>query len=108
MLSGAPIPHGREELLQVLASAESAEQEIRSIEERSTNYWLLEYLSRFKKDQAMAATVLDSKGNIELDDFYIRGKITTLNKLQPGETVEVLIESIDPAKAEVRFAARRP
>jgi exoribonuclease-2 len=104
MLSGAAIPHGREELLKVLASAEAAEQEIRSIEERSTNYWLLEYLSRFKREQQLPATVLDSKGNIELDDLYIRGKVTTtLTKLQPGETVGVVIDSLDPAKAEVRF-----
>src|SRR5262249_26517594 len=41
LLSGSPIPHGREELLQILSSAEAAEQEIRTIEDRSTNYWLL-------------------------------------------------------------------
>src|SRR5262245_36869240 len=104
MLRGAAIPHGREELLRILVTAEAAEQEIRAIEERSTNYWLLEYLSRFKRDQQLPATVLDSKGNIELDDFYIRGKVaTTSNKLQPGETISVAIESLDPAKAEVRF-----
>src|SRR5205823_14115151 len=66
MLSGAPIPHGREELLQILAAAEAAEQEIRTIEDRSTNYWLLEYLSRYKKDQPLSAVVLDAKGTIEL------------------------------------------
>src|SRR5205085_7381717 len=61
MLSGAPIPYSREELLQILVTAEAAEQEIRGIEERSTNYWLLEYMSRYKKGQALPAVALDAK-----------------------------------------------
>src|SRR5262249_23887243 len=68
MLGGAAVPYSREELLQILAGAEAAEQEIRSLEERSTNYWLLEYLSRYKRDQALTAIVLDAKGNVELED----------------------------------------
>src|SRR5207247_1678381 len=57
MLSGAPIPHGREELLQILSSAEAAEQEIRALEDRSTNYWLLEYLSRYNPEKSWPAMV---------------------------------------------------
>jgi exoribonuclease-2 len=103
MLSGAPIPHGREELLKILSTAEAAEQEIRAIEDRSTNYWLLEYLSRHKKDEPLAAVVLDSKGNVELVDYYLRAKVSAVSTLPAGETVQVLIESIDPGKGEVRF-----
>src|SRR5215470_2725985 len=103
MLRSAAIPNGREELLRILVTAEAAEQEIRAIEERSTNYWLLEYLSRYKKHQQLAAVVLDLKGNIEIEDFYLRGKLTPANKLQPGEVVQVRIESIEPDKTEVRF-----
>jgi exoribonuclease-2 len=103
MLRGAAIPHGREELLRILVTAEAAEQEIRAIEERSTNYWLLEYLSRYKKHEQLSAVVLDLKGNIEIEDFYFRGKLTPANKLQPGEVVQVRIESIEPDKTEVRF-----
>src|ERR1044072_8094146 len=36
MLAGEPIPHGREELLQILMSSEGLEVEIRQLEERST------------------------------------------------------------------------
>src|SRR5439155_21844415 len=53
LLSGAPIPHGREELLQILAAAEAAEQEIRAIEDRSTNYWLLTYLEKYRRDEVL-------------------------------------------------------
>jgi exoribonuclease-2 len=103
LLAGTPIPHGREELLQILSSAEAAEQEIRAIEDRSTNYWLLEYLSRHKRDESLAAVVLDSKGNIELEDFFLRAKLTAAGKAQPGETVNVRIENIEPAAGDVRF-----
>ncbi|HSU89672.1 MAG TPA: RNB domain-containing ribonuclease, partial [Terriglobia bacterium] len=104
-LSGVPVPYGREELLQILAAAEAAEQEIRAIEDRSTNYWLLEYLARYKRGESLAAVVLDPKGNIELQDYYLRGRVSGLVKLQPGEMVDVRIETIDPAKGEVRFRA---
>ena len=103
ILSGRPAPHVREELLQILVAAEAAEQEIRAIEDRSTNYWLLEYLSRRKKDEPLSAIALDSKGSIELEDYYLRAKIAGPNKLQPGDTIKVQIEAIDPAKGEVRF-----
>src|SRR2546427_5404840 len=103
-LSGVPVPYGREELLQILAAAETAEQEIRAIEDRSTNYWLLEYLARYKRGESLAAVVLDPKGNIELQDYYLRARVGPV-KLQPGDMVDVRIETIDPAKGEVRFRA---
>ena len=51
----------------------------------------------------LQAVVLDAKGNIELEDYYLRAKVAAANKAQPGETISVRIESIDPSKAEVRF-----
>jgi len=103
MLQGSQIPYGREELLKILAGAESAEQEIRAIEDRSTNYWLLEYLSRYKSNDRLQAIVLDTKGTIELCNYFLRAKLTSVNKVQPGNTIDVQIDSIDPARGEVRF-----
>jgi exoribonuclease-2 len=103
MLSGAAIPYAREELLHILATAETAEQEIRAIEDRSTNYWLLKYLERYKKEETLSAVVLDQKGNIELEDYYLRSKVSSGIKLQPGDTISVRIETIDPVKGDVRY-----
>jgi exoribonuclease-2 len=104
LLRGAPIPHGREELLQVLTTAESAEQEIRAIEDRSTNYWLLEYLSRYKKQEPLRGVLLDSKGTVELEDYYLRAKVAAaIGRFQPGETITVQIDSLDPATADIRL-----
>jgi exoribonuclease-2 len=103
LLRGMPIPHAREELLQILSTAEAAEQEIRAIEDRSTNYWLLEYLSRYKQEEPLSAVVLDGKGSIELEDFYLRAKVTAVGKLEPGQTVQVQIENVDPGSGDIRF-----
>src|SRR5262249_17581215 len=102
-LQGEEIPYDREELLRILAAAESAEQENRALEDRSTNYWLLEYLARYRKDEPLAAIILDSKGNIEVKDYYLRVKLTAAGKAQPGTVVEVHVDAIDPARGEVRF-----
>ena len=103
MLTDCPIPHVREELLQILTTAETVEQEIRAIEDRSTNFWLLEYLLRHKRDQPLPAIVLDAKGTVELEDYYLRAKVVAANKIKPGEAVQVQIESVDPVKGEIRF-----
>jgi exoribonuclease-2 len=103
MLTGAPMPYTREELLRILANAETTEQEIRGIEDRSTNYWLLKYLEKYRREEVLQAIVLDPKGNIELEDFYLRSKVSNGGKQEPGETVQVRIDTIDPAKGDIRF-----
>ena len=106
LLAARPIPYTRDELLRILAAAEAAELEIRSIEDRSTNYWLLQHLAKEKMDQALKAIVLDQKGNIELEDYYLRGKLSGPPGVQPGAVIEVVIETIDPLKGESRFRSR--
>jgi exoribonuclease-2 len=103
LLHANPIPHTREELLQVLAAAEGAESEIRSLEERSTSYWLLKYLAREKMSAVLNAMVLDKKGTVELDEYYLRGRLPDPGTAEPGNTVQVTIDEIDPVRAEVRF-----
>jgi len=105
-LQGKPIPYDREELLRILANAETTEQEVRSIEDRSTNYWILEYLSREKIGQPMNAVVLDRKGNIELEGCYLRGKLlnpAAAGTDEPGSVISIMIDTIHPDKGEVRF-----
>jgi hypothetical protein len=46
---------------------------------------------------------LDQKGAFELEDLYLRGKIQNGPASEPGRTVQVRIDSIDPRKGDVRF-----
>ena len=101
-LKGKPFPYDREELMRILANAETTEQEIRAIEDRSTNYWILEYLSREKMGQPMNAVVLDRKGNIELEECYLRCRLQTGSD-EPGSAISVMIDTIHPDKGEVRL-----
>jgi exoribonuclease-2 len=103
MLQQKPAPHTPDELLRVIAAAEGAESEIRSLEERSTTYWLLKYLAREKKETVMNATVLDKKTSVELDEYYVRGKLADPGTAEPGHTVQVTIDAIDPLRSEIRF-----
>jgi exoribonuclease-2 len=103
LLQEKPIPHAREELLAVLAAAEAAEVEIRALEDRSTSYWLLQHLARERMTAVLNAVVLDRKGSMELEDYYLRGKLPDPGTVEPGTVVQVAIDHIDPAKGEVRF-----
>jgi exoribonuclease-2 len=103
LLKDKPAPHTPDELLRVLAAAEAAEQEIRSLEERSTSYWLLTFLSREKMNDVLNSVVLDNKGTVELEDYYLRGKVPDPGTMEPGNAIQVRIAHIDPLKSEVRF-----
>lgn len=102
-LQSGPLPYDSEELLKILANAETVEHDIRGIEDRSTNYWILEYLAREKMNVPMNAVVLDRKGTIELEDCYLRGKLQTPGGEDPGSTLSVMVDTIHPGKGEVRF-----
>lgn len=103
LLRGEAVPHAREELLQVLAAAEGAELEIRSLEERSTTYWVLKYLAREKMGAVLNAMVLDKKGTVELEGYNLRGKVPDPGTAEPGQIIPVTIDDIDPLRAEIRF-----
>jgi exoribonuclease-2 len=102
LLESKPLPYTQDELLRALTSAETAEGEIRSLEDRATHYWLLEYLARYKMNEPLLATVLDSGGGIELAEYYLRAKVSG-GPFKPGQTIQVTIESIDPLTQDARF-----
>jgi len=51
----------------------------------------------------MTATVLDKKTSVELDEFYVRGRIIDPGSAEPGATIPVSIDAIDPLRSEIRF-----
>ncbi len=104
-LEGNPFPYDREELLGIITSAEAAELDIRRLEQTSTTYWILTYLSREKMGKSIRALVIDGNGTVELTDYLIRGKVSDGTQWQMGDEVTVEIESIDPARGDIRFRA---
>ena len=104
-LEGNPFPYDREELLGIITSAEAAELDIRRLEQMSTMYWILTYLSREKMGKSIRALVIDGNGTVELTDYLVRGKVSDGTQWQMGDEVTVEIESIDPARGDIRFRA---
>src|SRR5581483_5143394 len=61
-----------DELLSVLANAESADSEAKELERRSKRYWSLRYLERLACDQLLPAIVLREGSTAELLDYAVR------------------------------------
>ena len=102
-----PLPYDSEELLRILTTAESAELENRRLEQESTTYWVLKYLDREEMNRPLPALLLDRRGNIELTDYLVRGKVSDTQQWKPGEGAMVEVESIDPERQEIRFRPAR-
>ena len=102
-LANEPLPFGSEELLRVLTTAEAAELENRRLEEESTTYWVLKYLAREEMNRPLRALLLDRKGNMQLTDYLVRGRVSDKQQWKPGEGAMVEIESIDLERQEIRF-----
>jgi exoribonuclease II len=102
-LQDRPVQHNREELQKIMATAESAEAEVRSLEERSSHYWLIQYLAQQPPGDPLSAMILDRKGTVELQDYYLRARIADSGSASIGDVVPVAIEHSDPLKGEIRL-----
>ncbi len=102
-MRGEAFPYDTDELFRIITSAEATEVEIRHLEQTSTTYWVLTYLSREKSGQPLTATVLDHRGTVELNDYLVRGKAPASEEWSVGDIVTVEIESVRPISGEVRF-----
>jgi RNase II-type exonuclease len=52
---------------------------------------------------ALNAIVLDKKGTVELENYYVRGKMPDPGTTEPGQVVQVAIDAVDPLRADIRF-----
>lgn len=105
-LADQPLPYQPEELLRVLATAESTEREMRAIERQSTRFWALRYLAEERREDTFEAIVvepIDGGYAVELADLFLRGHLSAEIKHERGERVRVRIERVDPRQDVLRF-----
>jgi exoribonuclease-2 len=105
-LAGQPLRYEREELLEVLINAEAAEQEMKGIERKAVQFWALEYLARYRRDEQFEAIVIDKVGGgyvVELSDIFIRGYLATSTSHEPGDRCCLTIDRIDPKRSVLRM-----
>jgi exoribonuclease-2 len=105
-LAGHAVPYEREELLEILSMAESAERDMRAIERQAMRFWALEFLARERANQPLPAIVVDKIGGgyiLELTDVFIQGYLPTGLGYPLGAHLRVSIEHIDPKRNVLRF-----
>ncbi len=87
-----------DELLSVLANAESADSEAKELERRAKRYWSLRYLERLAGDQLLPAIVLREGSTAELLDYAVRGTLRRAPNLPNDARIMVRIASLDPLR----------
>jgi exoribonuclease-2 len=104
-LVGEPYPYEREELLEVLATAETVEREMRALEQRAHRYWLLEYIRQLPEETELEAVVIRRTREgyeVELGEWFLRASLRTNAELMPGARLRVRCEQCDPRSGVLR------
>lgn len=94
---GQPI-YQSDDLLAVLANAETADSEAKELERRAKRYWALRYLEQLPPDDVLVAMVLREGATAELADYAVRGTLRGAPNLPNQTRVRVRIASIDPLR----------
>ncbi len=87
-----------DELLTVLAAAESAEAEGKELERRAKRYWILRYLERHALGQPLEAIVLRDGASAELEAYAVRGSLRGAPNVASQTRVLVQISRIEPVR----------
>jgi exoribonuclease-2 len=96
-------PYSVDELLAVLAGAESAEASGRDLERRAKRYWILRYLDRHARDARLTAFALREGASAELADFAVRGTLRGAPSLPDESAILVRISRVDPLRGWLAF-----
>jgi len=87
-----------DELLTVLAAAESAEAEGKELERRAKRYWILRYLERHALGRPLEAIVLRDGASAELEAYAVRGSLRGAPNVASQTRVLVQISRIEPVR----------
>ncbi|MDQ7041735.1 MAG: RNB domain-containing ribonuclease [Rhodothermus sp.] len=104
-LANAPLPYDTTRLFEVLATAEAAEREARTLEQQATRYWALVWLKRHTAQtfEAIVVTRRPAGYLVELQPYGLRGLLATADALRPGDCVIVRPEAVDPRRGRLRL-----
>jgi exoribonuclease-2 len=106
-LDGRPPPCQAQALMQVLATAEATEREVKRIEEVVTERWALEYVSRLERRTGLEATVLGANPGggyrVQLEICGARGVLVDDRAHDPGQRLLVDVKTVRPRKGTLRL-----
>jgi hypothetical protein len=102
-LAGESPPYNADELLVVLAGAESAEDSGRELERRAKRYWTLRYLEENRTGVALLASATRDGASAELMDYAVRGTLHGAPSLSNQAEILVRISRVDPLRGWLAF-----
>lgn len=102
-LAGETPPYNADELLAVLAGAESAEDLGRELERRAKRYWTLRYLEENATGVALLASATRDGASAELVDYAVRGTLHGAPSLSNQAEILVQISRVDPLRGWLAF-----
>jgi len=108
-LAGEALPYDQEELLTVLATAESVEQEVRRVESHANRHWLLEYLARNLAGEPLEVLVVEETHGghrVELTEWGLSAFLAR-DPCQPGQRLWARIDQIVPRRGYLRLRAAK-
>ncbi len=95
--------YGVDELLKVLANAESAEASGRELERRAKRYWTLRYLERKALGVPLRAFAVREGASAELIDYAVRGTLHGAPLLPNDAPIMVRVSRVDPLRGWLAF-----
>ena len=105
-LAGEDAPYSREELLTVLATAETVERDIRRVELHSSRRWLIEYLLRYRLKEEWEVLVLEALHGgyrVELVEWGLTAFLASRTPIDPGTHLPARIHSAQPRRGRLRL-----
>ena len=101
--SGSAPPYRDDELLTVLANAESAEASGRELERRAKRYWVLRHLESTAVGTPLTAFATREGASAELTDYVMRGTLRGAPILPDFAPITVRIARVDPLRGWLSF-----
>jgi exoribonuclease-2 len=92
-----------DELMEVLANAESAELGAKELERRAKRYWALRFLEESRADQPLLARALRAGTGAELSEFPLRGSLRGAPPSIGEIPILVAVAKIDPLRGHLAF-----
>lgn len=96
--NGSSPPYEAEELLGVLATAETVEAEGKDLERRARRYWTLRYLELHALNRPLKAAVLRDGASAELDNYAVRGSLHGAPHVPSRAPILVQIARVEPVR----------
>ncbi|MCC6748051.1 MAG: RNB domain-containing ribonuclease [Deltaproteobacteria bacterium] len=105
LVAGEAPPYDAKALLEVLATVEATELEMKRVESAVTQRWALEVVARARRDEPQPARVVGEAGGgarVELLSCGAQGLLTGPGALPVGTELRVLVEKVNPRRGTLR------